>query len=211
MTRRLLWCGVAAGPVYLTVGAGQILTRDGFDIRLHALSLLSNGEYGWIQTANFLVSGLLVVAGAAGVRRLLHPGAAGTWGAMLLAVYGVGLVGAAFFPADPGRGFPPGTPMETTAISQRGLLHFVFGGLGFYALIAACLIFARRFARQRRNVWVVYSGFTGVAFFLSFAAIASGSTSVAVMLTFYAAIAWVWIWHAALSLTLLREPRRGTV
>ena len=205
LTRRLLRCGIAAAPVYLAVGAAQILTRDGFDMRLHALSLLSNGDHGWIQTANFLVSGLLVVAGAAGVRRLLHPGVGGTWGALLLALYGLGLIGAAVFPADPGRGFPPGTPMESSGMSRAGLMHFVCGGIGFYALIASCFVFARRFTRQRRTRWAIYSAFTGVAFFLAFAAIASGSTSAAVMLTFYAAVAWVWIWHAALSAELLNE------
>jgi hypothetical protein len=205
LTRRLLRCGIAAGPIYLAVGAAQILTRDGFDMRLHALSLLSNGDYGWIQTANFMVSGLLVLAGAAGVRRLLQPGAGGTWGALLLALYGVGLIGAAVFPADPGRGFPPGTPMESSGMSQAGLMHFVCGGIGFYALIAACFVFARRLARQRRMPRAIYSVFTGVAFFLAFAAIASGSASAAVMLIFYAAVAWVWIWHAALSLDLLHD------
>ena len=206
LTRRLLRCGIAAGPVYLAVGAAQILTRDGFDMRLHALSLLSNGDYGWIQTANFLVSGLLVLAGAAGVRRLLHPGAGGTWGALLLALYGLGLIGAAFFPADPGRGFPPGTPMESSGMSQAGLMHFVCGGIGFYALIAACFVFARRFARQRRDApGRSIRRSRASAFFLAFAAIASGSTSAAVMLIFYAAVAWVWIWHAALSAALLSE------
>jgi len=202
--RRLLACGAAAGPLYVTVGLAQVLTRDGFDVRRHALSLLSNGEFGWIQIANFLVTGLLVLAGAAGVRRALHPGRGGAWGPVLLAVYGVGLVGGGVFVADPGRGFPPGTPDLATGMSRSGLLHFVFGGIGFYALIAACFVFARRFAGQRRPVWTAYSVFTGVAFFIAFAAIASGSTSVVTMLAFYAAVVWVWIWHTALFADLLR-------
>jgi len=202
--KRLLVCGLAAGPVYLTVGLAQVLTRDGFDVRRHALSLLSNGELGWIQIANFLVTGLLVLAGAAGVRRALHPGRGGTWGPLLLAVYGVGLIGAGVFVADPGRGFPPGTPEVVRGMSRSGLLHFVFGGIGFYALIAACFVFARRFAGQRRPAWTAYSVFTGVAFFIAFAAIASGSTSAVTMLAFYAAVVWVWIWHTAVFASVLR-------
>lgn len=46
--------------------------------------------------------------------------------------------------------------------------------------------------------------FTGGAFFLSFAAITSGSTSPIVMLTFYAAVAWIWVWHTALYAALRR-------
>lgn len=206
-TSALLLCGIAAGPLYIIVGIAQMLTRQGFDIRLHALSLLSNGDFGWIQIANFLVSGALVMAGAVGTRHLLQSRRGGVWGPILLGAYGVGLIGAGIFVADPGRGFPPGTPMEPTGITSAGVLHFVFGGIGFYALIAACFVFVRRFASLGRPAWAAYSALTGIGFFLAFAAIASGSTSTAVMLTFYAAVAWIWIWHSALSITLLSEVR----
>ena len=58
----------------------QAFTREGFDLRRHPLSLLSLGELGWIQIGNFVVAGLLVVAFAVGLRRVLHPGRGGTWG-----------------------------------------------------------------------------------------------------------------------------------
>lgn len=195
-TRFLLRCGIAAGPIYIAVGLSQILFRQGFDVRRHALSLLSNGDQGWIQIGNFLVSGVLVLAGGIGVRRLLRGGKAGTWGPALLALYGIGLVGAGIFSADPGRGFPPGTP-DATAMTSSGVLHFVFGGIGFYALIAACFVFARRFAAEGPQGWALYSIVTGAAFLAAFAGIASGSTAVLVMLTFYMAVAWIWIWHTA--------------
>src|SRR5207237_3774866 len=84
-------------------------------------SVLSNGDRGWIQVANFLVSGLLVVAGAVGMRQVLRPGRAATWGPLLVAGYGVGLVAAAIFRADPMDGFPPGSPPGSpAAISTHG-------------------------------------------------------------------------------------------
>jgi hypothetical protein len=43
LTRALLTCGVIAGPLYIVLGVIQMLIRPGFDIRRHALSLLSNG------------------------------------------------------------------------------------------------------------------------------------------------------------------------
>ncbi len=205
MTRALLRAGVAAGPLYIAVGLSQALTRDGFDMRRHALSLLSNGDFGWIQIGNFLVSGLLVLAGALGMRRLMAGQRAGTWGPILLALYGVGLLGGGVFVADAGRGFPPGTP-DPQSMSRDGLLHFVFGGIGFYALIAACLVFARRFHAEGRPGWAAYSVVTGLGFLMSFAAIASGSTSAGVMLTFYGAVAWIWVWHSL----LLARLARGT-
>jgi hypothetical protein len=45
-TRRLVALGAAAGPIYILVGLAQVLVREGFDPRKHALSLLSNGPWG---------------------------------------------------------------------------------------------------------------------------------------------------------------------
>ena len=111
------------------------------------------------------------------------------------------LIGAAIFTADPSDGFPPGsTPFH--GLSRSGLLHFVFGGIGFYAVIAACFVFARRFWRGERRGMAWWSIATGVVFFMAFAGVASGEKSAAVMLTFYAAVAWLWIWHAAVHVDL---------
>ena len=193
----LLLCGLLAGPVYVITGLAQALTREGFDMKRHALSQLSNGRLGWIQIANFLISGLLVIAGAVGLRKVLKGSRGGTWGPLLLGVYGVGLLGAGVFIADPGNGFPPGMPAPA-AITTSGLLHFVFGGLGFYALIASGFVFARRFWQLKQMGWVAYCVVTAVGFLFSFAAIASGSKSAAVIVTFYFAVLWVWIWHTLL-------------
>lgn len=209
-TERLLQSGMLAGPLYVIAGLAQVLTREGFDVGRHALSQLSNGEFGWVQIANFLVCGALVIAGAIGARRVLHPGRGGTWGPILLGVYGLGLIGAGIFPADPGRGFPPGTAAGPAEMTRAGLLHFVFGGIGFYALIAGCLVFARRFAASGRPEWAAYSLFTGIGFFLAFGAIASGSTAPTPMLAFYAAVVWIWAWHAALHQMLLAEARAAS-
>jgi hypothetical membrane protein len=88
------------------VGAIQLFIRPGFDIRRHALSLLSNGDLGWIQIANLAITGALLLASAVGMWRALHGTRGGTWGPLLLGLYGVGLIGAAMFTADPGMGFP---------------------------------------------------------------------------------------------------------
>ena len=91
----LLLCGVVAGPLYVVAGVFQICGRVGFDPTRHALSLMSNGDLGWIQIANFLVTGLLVIACSVGMREVLHPGWGGTWGPLLVGLYGVGLIALA--------------------------------------------------------------------------------------------------------------------
>ena len=93
-TRTLLLCGVAAGPIYVVVGGLQVLLRDGYDLTCHPLSLTSNGDLGWIQITNFLLTGLLVLACATGMRRVLPPGRGSTWGPRLLSVHAIGLLAA---------------------------------------------------------------------------------------------------------------------
>jgi hypothetical protein len=39
------------------VGLVQARTRDGYDLTRHDQSPLANGPYGWIQSANFILTG----------------------------------------------------------------------------------------------------------------------------------------------------------
>ena len=207
ITNRLLKCGVLAGPVYVVVGLLQVLFREGFDIRRHALSLMSNGALGWIQIASFVVSGLLVIAASVGMRQRLHPGRAGTWGPILVALYGFGLIGAGLFVADPMDGFPPGTPPGPPAsMSWHGPLHFIAGGIGFIGLVGATLVFARRFAGLREWGWVTFSLATGVLFLAGFGNIASGARAPWINLAFTAVVILSWVWLSALSAKLM-TPR----
>lgn len=163
-TPALLACGAVAGPLYVGVALLQVLTRDGFDLRRHPLSLLSLGDLGWVQIANFVVSGLLAIAFAMGSRRVLHPGRAGTWGPLLLGLYGVGLVAGGVFVADPGAGFPPGAPEGAPEqLSWHGALHAVAPPLAFLSLIVACFVLARRFSAAGERGWARYSVATAVA------------------------------------------------
>lgn len=205
LTRALLICGLIAGPFYLVVGLILALTRPGFDLMRHDLSLLANGDLGWIQITNLALTGLLVVAFAVGMRRVLRTGPGLVWGPRLLGVYGAGLIGAGFFIADPAFGFPPGTPADAHTISWHGLLHFVFGGVGFLALIAACFVMARRFASVRQRGWAAYSRATGVIFLAAFVGIAVGSGQSWSVLGFWIGVVVAWTWIAALAAKLVTE------
>ena len=202
-TRALLAGGVVAGPLYVVVGLAQAVTRSGFDLSRQELSLLANGPLGWIQIANLVVSGLMVVACAVGLRKVLYPGRGGVWGPRLVGAYGVGLVGAAVFVADPANGFPPGTPAGPPVHpSWHGSLHFVAAGLGFLALIAACFVVARRFAAGGQRGWSAYSVATGVLYLAAFAGIASGSGNRVANVAFGVAVALGWAWLGALAARL---------
>jgi hypothetical protein len=205
LTRASLISGVVAGPLYIVVGLIQALTRPGFDLLRHDLSLLANGDLGWIQIANLVLTGLLVITFALGMRRVLRGSRGGTWGPLLVGVYGLGLISAGFFTADPAFGFPPGTPPEAHAISWHGLLHFITAGIGFLALIAASLVMARRFASQGHRGWATSSIGAGVLFFAAFVGVATGSGQTWSVIGFWIGVLFIWAWLSALAVKLLTE------
>ena len=192
-TRTLLALGAAAGPVYLLIGLGQVLFRPGFDVTRHPLSLMSNGDLGWVQVTNFLLTALLVMAGAIGLMRA-ESGRGLRASAILIFIYGLSLVGAAVFKADPGAGFPPGAPEVVTEISFSGLMHFATGGVGFLALIAGAITRAVVHFRSKEAGWGWFALVTGVFFFAAFAGIASGAGNRVTVLGFYAAVILAFIW-----------------
>ncbi|WP_061290853.1 DUF998 domain-containing protein [Herbidospora cretacea] len=147
-TRGLLICGIAAGPLFVAVCLIQAVTREGYDLGRHPISLLSLGPAGWVQIANFVVTGALFVACAAGLRRT----SGGTWGPILVGLLGVGLIIGGVFPTDAGAGFPPGAPEGAPEMSWHGLVHTLGPVVAFGALTIACLVHLRRFARERNRL-----------------------------------------------------------
>ncbi len=204
-TKVLLAGGLIAGPVYIVTALVQALTRPGFDLLHHDVSLLSNGDLGWIQITNFLVTGLLVIAGAVGMKQALTSGRGKVGVPVLVGLYGLGLIGAGLFKADPMLGFPPGTPVTANTVSTSGLLHFVCGGLGFLALIAACFVFARRLAVAGQRGWAAYSVATGAIFFLAFVGIATGSGQAWSVIGLWIGVVLGWAWITIISAQLIAK------
>ena len=209
VTKSLLGYGVIAGPIYVVVVAAQAVTRAGFDPTRHPASVLSNGgALGWIQTANFLVTGAMTIAAAVGIWRAVAPGRLATWSGLLVAGYGVGVLAAGIFRADPVPGFPPGTPDEVT-VTWHGVAHLLSATIGFAGLIAACFVLASWFARNGKRGWAWYSRLTAVLFATGFLAVASGTQSASAVLAFTAAILLGWAWLTAVSLCLYRAVGPG--
>ena len=199
--RALLTGGVLAGPIWVTVALAQGLTRDGFDFRRHPVSVLSNGDLGWLQIANFVAAGLLCVGAAVALRRVRHPGLGPRTGPWLIGQYGVGLVLSGVFVADPLDGFPAGTPAGPGEVSWHGLAHFAAGAVAFTALIGACLVAGRRFGRRGERWWAAYSAGTGVFFAAAWLALIGSGGHPAAMIGFGLAVVAGWAW---VSITLRR-------
>ena len=218
VTRSLLGWGVVAGPFYVVVGLVLAFTRPGFDLTRHALSLLTLGHVGWLQRGNLVLTGLMVLAAAAGILRAIRNGrglAVGT----LVGVDGVALVLSAVFRPDPVDGFPPGARAtgttaggtlhilfgaigfppgaRATGTTAGGTLHILFGAIGFVAVAAA----AFTFARWRRDLGAgrapaLVLGAVVLVGFVAGAALATRPVGIALL--WVAVLAqWAWLAHAS--------------
>ena len=159
-TRRLLSCGLAAGPVFVTAFLIQGATREGYRPSRHPVSSLALGPRGWVQAANFAVTGTLVLADTAGLWRARDPALSTRAGQVLIGAAGAGIIGAAVFATDPVSDYPPGTPDALVAPSRTGVVHNLAAVPVFFGLPAAGFICAWQSARIRQRGFALYSAVT---------------------------------------------------
>jgi hypothetical protein len=157
MTETLLIIGVVTAVVFVAVLLIEGALRPGYDPTYHTGSELSLGDRGWIQIANFLQMGLGMLAFTVGVNRTLDTPV----GAVLLAIFGIGLIVSGVFLPDPIRGYPPGAPTGTPKeVTWHYKVHGVIGGpVAFFAIFGACLTLAFRLD----GFWRLYTVLTAVA------------------------------------------------
>lgn len=174
MTKTLLACGALGGPLFVVAFVIEGATRADYDPLRHPVSSLALGDSGWMQTTNFFVTGLLMLAYAVALRRAFRPPEGSTWGPLLVGVWAIGLLGAGAFLTDPVSGYPPGTPDQLLRYTWHGALHALFSLPGFAALAAACFVFGRDLARRGERGWAVYSVVTGLVYAVSFVLASAG-------------------------------------
>ncbi len=163
-TRMLLSAGIVSGPIFVVTAGLQAITREGFTLAHHPLSLLSLGDLGWIQIVNFILAGLLSLAFAVGAGRALRTGPGHRWAPRLLGLFGIGLiVGGAFVP-DPAYGYPVGTPDRIpSSFSFHGIMHGIAPPLAFLSLVAACFVLANRFRADGHRLMAIGTRILAVA------------------------------------------------
>jgi len=143
-TRRLLRCGIWAGPVFTATFLAEGAVREGYRPLRHPVSSLALGPRGWVQLANFAVTGVLCLAGAAGLHRTGDRLAGCRSGPVLVAAAGAGLIGSAVFRTDPVGGYPPGTPDMPARFSRAGTAHNLAAIPVFFGLPAAAACYGWR-------------------------------------------------------------------
>ncbi|TCO22095.1 uncharacterized protein DUF998 [Kribbella steppae] len=200
ITSRLISCGLLVGPVFVAAFLIQgALKGSGYDALRHPVSSLALGSNGWVQVANFLVCGVLTIAFAVGLWR-----SGIRTGAVLIGVWGVGLIGAGLFVTDPVSGFPVGTP-ATIDYTTIGALHDGFSVPAFLALAAAQVVLSRGQGWK----WLTYSLLSATTFVVCFLLASSGFSQTASLVDVAGlfqrlAVTIGWAWMFALALRIRR-------
>lgn len=186
-TRRLAAAAALAGPLFYASAIIQMLTRPGFDLRVHPISQLSTGTLGWIQIATFVLTGLGVIALAIVHRRVVVEGLGRRAAPLFIGIFGAGFVAAGCFTMDPQLGFPLGAPQGVVPMSWHSVVHSAAAAIAFTALAVACIVLLVRDIR-RRAVWpAIGNGVTALVLLLP---VTPESASVQVALTGVIAFTW---------------------
>lgn len=199
VTRSMLGWGVVAGPFYLVFALTLALTRQGFDLSKHPLSLLTLGDGGWLQTLNFALTGIMVMVAGWGMLRAVERRGRSAGAAVIVAGAAIALAGV--FRPDPIAGFPPGA--EET-MSASGMLHLALGMIEFVAFTVAALLLARFFSTPGEKSRAMLSRLAGVLIVVAFAAGAALSAGPAGVALLWLAVVVSFAWLASSSAWVYR-------
>ena len=150
----LATAGIAGPIIFAVVALVHSLLRPDHSLVTHPVSALAAGPSGWLQNANFLLFGVLMIAYAIGLHLGVRPTKWGVVGVTFLVLSGVGLMWGGVFPATDATG----------AFDGDRLLHvpgfiitFLGGGIGL-------IVMSRRMARDSRwKSLATYALVTGMA------------------------------------------------
>jgi hypothetical membrane protein len=179
-------CGAVGAALFVVVFLVDGRVHQGYDPIRDTVSELAIGPGGWIQVASFIVTGLLMIAFATTLRRALQS----TWAAVLIGLYGAGLVASGVFVTDP-------VPSSTTTV--HGTVHMLVSLVVFGPLTAACFVVAR-------HRWALVSRIAGVLVPVFFVLMGGVGGSVTGLLQRIAIVVG-WSWVAFVSVRLAGEAR----
>jgi len=166
---------MAAGPLFVVGFTAIGASRPGYDWRRHAVSSLAAGRAGWVQRANFVLTGALYCIATRGLARSPKQGATARVVPALILGVGVGLVGSGLFVTDPVAGFPPegpdhnGSDGSPSAPTRGGMLHNLCAIPIFAGIPIAAMTCATSAARRRESRWASYSAGSALGMTLAFA------------------------------------------
>src|SRR5687767_11661749 len=148
--------------VFLFAVFVQGAARPGYDAWQQSISALSLSEQGWVQDLLFALLGAALLSTVSTWHRVLRGGIGDRAYPALIALLGLSLIAAAWWPQDPAPGYDPerlGLELPTTS----GLLHLAAAGVGAVSSVSALLVMAARFKTQSEwQRWVGPTRFCAV-------------------------------------------------
>lgn len=202
----LALAGIAAPLVFTAGVVGLGLLNPAYSHVALPISALAAWSAGWLQDANFHVTGALLIAFAVGLHRGLAPAPRGALGPALLAVSGLGLVVDGLYPI---RAEAAGL-VEPAGHIVGAFMAFLGAGIGYAVL-------SRRMARDPawRSLarYALGSGLVIVAMFFAYGLLARAPAAPlhpwGGLVQRVAVAAWL-LCTLVLALRLLRHARGGT-
>jgi hypothetical protein len=137
------WAGVVGPALFVLVFTLEGALRPAYDPRAMFISALSLGPRGWLQIANFLQLGLLMLLFTRAVTVEFGSCKGARAGLTLLT-----LLALLFFVSGPFVMDPAGTPPDQ--MTFHGLVHGLAGGIVFLLMPVVIFIFLSLFRRHAR-------------------------------------------------------------
>jgi hypothetical protein len=109
------------------------------------ISELAIGQYGFVQTLAFVISGLGVLALAYGIHRLTAGTRGSLLGSVFIAIYGLGALVVAIFPTD-----RIDSKADVWTQSTTGWIHGITAFVAYLSVITGMLVLTWTFARDLR-------------------------------------------------------------
>ena len=124
------------------------------------ISELAIGQYGFVQTLAFVISGLGVLALAYGIHRLTAGIRGSLLGSVFIGIYGVGALVVAIFPSD-----RIDSKADVWTQSTTGRIHSITAFVAYLSVITGMLVLTWTFARDMhwRSLVVGSALFAGAA------------------------------------------------
>jgi hypothetical protein len=173
-----LGLGGQGGPLFVAAFTAIGARRPGYDWRRLPVSSLACGHQGWVQRANFIVTGSLYFCAARDLGRAPARRVGPRAVPLLFGGVGIGLVGSGLFVTDPVGGFPPPSPGEVEppivgagdpSSTLGGRLHNLFAIPIFAGTSVAALASAATAIRVRDFRWAAYSAGSAISVVGAFA------------------------------------------
>jgi hypothetical protein len=134
-----------AGLAVLLASAWLLPIVSEYELVGDNISEMVLGDYGWVQTAAFVIAGIGILALAYAIWALTERAWRSVVGSLLVAVYGVGAILVAIFPTE-----QIDSASEVWSQGTAGTIHVVAATVSFVCAIVAMFLLTWEFLREAR-------------------------------------------------------------